>query len=115
MHDGDFSMSKNRGKVRLAQLQSDDTVKNVSKNSRMKDITASNDFWASETNRMQLVTETAEPEQKFTVDFDPPAFLNSVEEIKEIIGEDRFNALKSIVEDQKKNRDIYFTRLMDLK
>lgn len=63
---------------------------------------------------MQRVTKIVETEKKFNMNLEPPIFLNSAEEIRETVGDDLFKKIKSIVDDQIKNREAYFARLREL-
>ncbi|WP_319758140.1 hypothetical protein [uncultured Sphaerochaeta sp.] len=60
---------------------------------------------------MQLVSETIEVPTSFDLDLTPPKLLNSAEDIRTIGGDELFDKIKAIVDDQVLNRDKYFARL----
>lgn len=65
-------------------------------------------------HEMNRVTKIVETENNFNVNLEPPIFLNTAEEVRETVGDDLFKTIKSIVDDQIKNREAYFARLREL-
>ncbi|MBI9095617.1 MAG: hypothetical protein JEY71_12105 [Sphaerochaeta sp.] len=63
---------------------------------------------------MQLVAETIEVEKLFSFNLEPPVFLNTAEEIRATKGDDLFNRIKTIVDDQESHRAEYFAPLKNI-
>lgn len=61
---------------------------------------------------LQIVFEKLKvTDPPFTLNLEPPVFLNSAEEIRAVKGDDLFNRIKAIVDDQKMHRSEYFAPL----